>query len=50
LPEVRRLLFAGQNKVAEEIAAKHLLGNPSRIKSYQTLGDLFLDSATAPMT
>lgn len=43
LPEVRRLLFAGQNRAAEEVAAKHLLGNPTGIKSYQTLGDLFLD-------
>jgi len=43
LPEVRRLLFAGQNREAEEMAAKHLLGRPASIKSYQTLGDLFLD-------
>ena len=43
LPEVRRLLFAGRNREAEEIAAKHLLGDPVSIKSYQTLGDLFLD-------
>ncbi len=43
LPEVRRLLFAGENKKAEELADRHLMGNPKRIKSYQTLGDLFLD-------
>ncbi len=43
LPEVRGRLFAGQNRAAEEIAAKHLLGHPVGIKSYQTLGDLFLN-------
>lgn len=42
LPEVRRLLFAGENAAAEALATEALLGTPSRIKSYQTLGDLFL--------
>lgn len=45
LPEVQRLLFAGQNAKATKLAAKTMLGIPSRIKSYQTLGDLFLDFA-----
>jgi alpha-L-fucosidase 2 len=44
LPEVRRLLFAGKNAEATALAEKHLMGNPARIKSYQTLGDLFLDA------
>lgn len=40
LPEVRRLLFAGKNEEAKELAGATLMGNPERIKSYQTLGDL----------
>ncbi|MDP4898061.1 MAG: glycoside hydrolase family 95 protein, partial [Akkermansiaceae bacterium] len=43
LPEVQRLLFAGKNKEATNLAGKTMMGEPSRIKSYQTLGDLFLD-------
>lgn len=42
LPEVRRLLFQGKNKEATNLAARTMLGKPSRIKSYQTLGDLVL--------
>ncbi|MGC8835215.1 MAG: glycoside hydrolase family 95 protein, partial [Armatimonadota bacterium] len=44
LPEVRRLLFEGKNREAEELAGKHLMGRPSRIKSYQSLGDLWIDT------
>ncbi len=47
LSEVRRLIFEGQNKKAEEIASKYLMGNPSHVKSYQTLGDLWLDFGDA---
>lgn len=43
LPEVRRLLFEGKNEEATRLAAKTMMGNPERIKSYQTMGDLFLD-------
>ncbi|QEG24870.1 glycoside hydrolase family 95 protein [Mariniblastus fucicola] len=42
LPEIQRLLFEGQNKKASKLAGK-MMGNPKRIKSYQTLGDLLLD-------
>lgn len=40
LPEVRRLLFEGKNKEAEELAKKTLVGRPGKIHSYQSLGDL----------
>ncbi len=42
LPEVRRLLFAGQPAEAYRLAEKYLVGRPSRLQSYQTLGDLRL--------
>jgi len=47
LPEVRRLLFAGQNDEATKLAGTTMMGNPMRIKSYQTLGDLFLELPAA---
>ncbi|HEX2340644.1 MAG TPA: glycoside hydrolase family 95 protein [Vicinamibacterales bacterium] len=40
LPEVRRLLFAGSPVEANALAEKKLMGRPSRLQSYQTLGDL----------
>lgn len=43
LPEIQRLLFEGQNKKASSLAGKTMMGKPSRIKSYQTLGDLLFD-------
>ncbi|GAA5507432.1 glycoside hydrolase family 95 protein [Novipirellula caenicola] len=43
LPEVRRLLFEGKNAEATRLAGRKMMGDPSRIKSYQTLADLFLD-------
>ena len=43
LPEVRRLLFEGKNDEATRLAGKTMLGIPKKIKSYQTLCDLFLD-------
>ncbi|HEX72072.1 MAG TPA: glycoside hydrolase family 95 protein [Candidatus Hydrogenedentes bacterium] len=42
LPEVRRLLFEGRNEEAKELAGNALMGEPQRIKSYQTLGDLWM--------
>jgi len=47
LPEVRRLLFEGKNREATELADKYLMGRPARIKSYQSLGDLWLDTGHA---
>ena len=43
LPEVQRLLFEGKNAEATEVAGKKMMGVPERIKSYQSLGDLFLE-------
>jgi alpha-L-fucosidase 2 len=40
LPEVRRLLFAGKNEEAKKLAGRDLMGNPMRIHSYQSLGEL----------
>ncbi|MGH9311823.1 MAG: glycoside hydrolase family 95 protein, partial [Vicinamibacterales bacterium] len=40
LAEVRRLLFAGSPVEAYALAEKKLMGRPSRLESYQTLGDL----------
>ena len=44
LPEVRRLLFEGKNKEATDLAGRSMMGIPKRIKSYQSLGDLFLEA------
>ena len=42
LAEVRRLLFAGEQKEASELARK-LLSDPVRQMPYQPFGDLYLD-------
>jgi alpha-L-fucosidase 2 len=42
LAEVRRLLFAGMPVEAYAIAEKHSMGQPFRLESYQTLGELRL--------
>ncbi len=47
LPEVRRLLFAGRNAEATKLAEK-LMGHPLRIKPYQTLGDVLLQTDVIP--
>lgn len=39
LPEVRRLLFADKHAEATALVSK-LLGNPARVRPYQSLGDL----------
>ena len=49
LPEVRRLLFAGKHAEATELAGKHFMGRPPRIKPYQVLADLWLEGP-APST
>ena len=43
LPEVRRLLFEGENGKAKSLAGKKMMGSPMRVKSYQTLADVHLD-------
>ena len=42
LAEVRRLLFAGENNAAAELAGRGLMGSPVLQQSYQPLGDLRL--------
>ena len=43
LPEIQRLLFAGQNDAAEALAASSMTGVPKEIRPYQSLGDLLID-------
>lgn len=44
LPEVRRLLFAGQNRAAEKLAAQSMMGTPHGVKPYQSLGELWIEA------
>lgn len=44
LPEVRRLLFAGREKEAADLASKTMIGIPGRIQSYQPLCDLWIET------
>lgn len=44
LPKVRELLFQGKNEEASDLAAQAMMGIPTRIKSYQPLGDLIIES------
>lgn len=44
LPEVRSLLFADKNNEAVELAAKTMMGHPSGVKPYQSLGELWFDT------
>ena len=43
LPKVQQLLFDDKNEEATQLAGETMLGVPERIKSYQSLGDLFLE-------
>lgn len=43
LPEIRHLIFDGKADEAMSLANKSLNGNPGGVKSYQPLGDLFID-------
>ena len=42
LPELRRLLFEGKQKDAEDLATQEFMGVPLRQKAYQPAGDLLL--------
>jgi len=42
LSEIRKLIFEGRIKEAYELGNKSLLGTPPRLRSYQTLGDIYL--------
>ncbi len=44
LPEVRRLLFENKNNEAVSLAGKTMMGRPSGIRSYQSLGELWFDT------
>jgi alpha-L-fucosidase 2 len=44
LPDVRKLLFEGKNNEAVSLAGKTMMGRPSGIKSYQSLGELWFDT------
>ena len=44
LPEVRRLLFAGQNAEAVKLAEACMMGQPQKVLPYQPLGDLCLEA------
>jgi alpha-L-fucosidase 2 len=49
LPEVRRLIFEGKNEEATQLAAQSLMGVPThRVKSFQPLGDLFIEFPGLP--
>lgn len=52
LSKVRQLLFDGRNAEAYELTKTDLLGTPPRIRSYQTLGDLYIQwlDSTAPVS
>ena len=43
LPKVQQLLFDNKNEEATQLASETMHGVPERIKSYQSLGDLFLE-------
>ncbi len=43
LPELRDALFGSRYKDALKLAEDNFLGTPPRIRSYQPLGDLFID-------
>ncbi|MBC8182002.1 glycoside hydrolase family 95 protein [candidate division KSB1 bacterium] len=43
LDKIRKLLFEEKNKQAYELINQSLLGTPPRIRSYQTLGDIFFE-------
>lgn len=42
LPEVRRLIFAGEYLAAQQLAHEKMMARPIRQMSYQTVGDLML--------
>jgi alpha-L-fucosidase 2 len=45
---IRKALFEGENAKASDLAEKYLLGTPPRIRSYQPLGDLWIDLPSVP--
>lgn len=45
LPQIRQALFGGSYKTALDLASQYLVGTPPRIRSYQPLGDFFIEYA-----
>ena len=43
LKKIQGLIFDGKIVEAEELAGKYMLGTPTKVRSYQTLGDLSID-------
>ena len=43
LPAVRKLLFEGKQREAQDLAAEHMMSVPLRQEKYQPFGDLLLD-------
>lgn len=44
LPKIRELLFADQNDEATKLIGATMMGIPARVRSYQPLGDLWIES------
>ena len=43
LKEVQQLILDGKIKESVDLASRTMLGTPPRVRSYQTLGDIFID-------
>ncbi len=46
LPEVRKLIFAGQYAEAQKLASEKMMARPLKQMPYETVGDLFLEFPT----
>ena len=44
MPEIQKLLLEGKIAEADDLAQKNLAGDPMRIRSYQTFGEIGIDS------
>ena len=49
LPEVRKLIFAGQYAEAQQLAGEKMMAQPLKQMPYETVGDLFLEFPTPAM-
>ncbi|PVD50201.1 glycoside hydrolase [Terrimonas sp.] len=45
LPEIQKALFEGDYKKAFELSSAYMVGTPPRVRSYEPLGNLFIDYA-----
>ena len=43
LSEIREAVFNGEYKKANELSSKYIVGTPARVRSYQPLGNLFIN-------